>query len=200
MTVSSNATTKSVATYSYSVSGTARLRDSSAASCFASSTRLGLEQFLEVVQDRLPALLGDLLRLLGREVGLGDRQNGAAVALRERPGDLLIVLRTIRLAGRRAPMGVHEGRRRLEREDRALVLIGLALPFASVDERAPDPPVGLRVHAEEPPLDQLRCGQRVPDLIDRCIDRDRGTRPEIDHDVSFRIWPPCSDPSNVPSP
>src|SRR6266550_4563865 len=124
MTVSSNATTKSVATYSFSVSGTARHRDPSAESSLASSTKLRLEQFLEVVQDGVPALLGDLLRLLGREVGLGDRQNGAAVALRERPGDLLIVLRTIRLAGGRAPMGVHEPRRRLEREDRPLVLVG----------------------------------------------------------------------------
>src|SRR6476660_1884875 len=160
MTVSSNATTKSVATYSYSVSGTARLRDTSFASSFVSSTRLGLEQFLEVVQDRLPALLGDLLRLLGREVDLGDRQGGAAVALRERPRDLLIVLRAIRHARGRAPMGVYEGRRRLEREDRPPVLVGLALPFAAVDERAADLPVGLRVDPEEPPLDQLRCGQR----------------------------------------
>src|SRR6476659_1237243 len=200
MTVSSSATMKSVATYSYSGSGTSRHRDASFASSLASSTGLGLEQFLEVVQDRLPALLGDLLRLLGWEVGLGDRQNGAAVALLERPRDLLIVLRTIRLARGRAPMRVHEGRRRLEREDRPLVLVGLALPFASVDERAPDPPVGLRVHAEEPPLDQLRCGQRVPDLIDRRIDRDRGTRREIDHDASFRAWPPCSRPSKASFP
>src|SRR5580765_45214 len=127
MTVSSNATTKSVATYSYSVNGTARHRAASAASSFVSSTTLVLEQFLEVVQDRLPALLGHGLGFLRREVGLGDRQVGSAAPLRERPGDLLIVLGTIRHAGGRAPMGVHERRRRLERDDRPLVFVGLAL-------------------------------------------------------------------------
>src|SRR5512132_816642 len=143
MTVSSNATTKSVATYSYSVSGTARHLDTSAASSFVSSTALVLEQFLQVVQDRLPALLGHGLGFLRGEVGLGHRQDGSAIALRERPGDLLIVLRTIRHARGRAPMGVHEHRRRLERDDRPLVLVGLALPFASMDERAAHLPVGL---------------------------------------------------------
>src|SRR6478672_6106670 len=138
MTVSSSATTKSVATYSYSVSGTARHFDASAASSFVSSTALALEQFLEVVQDRLPTLLGHCLGFLRGEVSLDDRQVGSAVALRERPGDLLIVLGTIRHARGRAPMGVHERRRRLERDDRPLVFVGLALPFASVDERAAD--------------------------------------------------------------
>src|SRR6266704_2398675 len=167
MTVSSNATTKSFATYSFCVSGTARHRDTSFASSFSSSTSLRFEQVLEVGQGRFPALLGDRLRLLRGEVGLGDRQGGRTVTLGERPGDLLVVLRTIRHARGRAPMAVHEERRRLEPQDRPLVLVGLALPFASVHEWAADLPVRLRVDAEEPPLDQPGCGQRTPHLLDR---------------------------------
>jgi hypothetical protein len=61
------------------------------------STRLigSLEQLLEAVQGRLPTFLRDGLRFLGGKIRLSDRQVRGTFALRQFPGNLLVVLGAI---------------------------------------------------------------------------------------------------------
>src|SRR6185312_15462208 len=60
----------------------------------------------------------------------------------------------------------------IDRADFALVLIGLALPFARPGDRVADLPVGLERRAHHVALDEVRHGQRRPDFARRGLDID----------------------------
>jgi hypothetical protein len=64
----------------------------------AAGRSLCLEHRLQIAQGGLPTLLGECLRFLAGEVALRDRELRRRTVPRERPGDLLVVLRSVRLA------------------------------------------------------------------------------------------------------
>src|SRR6266511_150870 len=98
-----------------------------------------------------------------------------AVTVVERDRDDVVVLRGIRLAAGRAPVGVDELPLGLDIEDLAPVFVRLPLPLAFERDRASDLPVGLHVGAKLVLLDPLRVGEGPPDLgalgidVDGCL-------------------------------
>src|SRR5665811_714018 len=83
--------------------------------------------------DRRPSsgeVLGAVRHCLGGVVVLGKGQDGLAVLFRQFARDSVVVLRLVRTAAHRAPVGVLQKLLGLDLKNGALVHVGLALPFA----------------------------------------------------------------------
>lgn len=131
---------------------------------------------LQIPERHLPVLLGVVPRFLGVVVVIGQPHFGAANYLGKLPRDRVVVFGDVGLPGEWRPMRVLEDVSRLKPLDLALVLVRLAVPLAAKVDRTPDRPVGLDRRAEEPLLDRLQVGRRVPDGLGRGVNRRRRGR------------------------
>src|SRR6267142_1896037 len=148
-------------------------------------TTLLLEQLLQPRQHRRPVLLGLLLRLRRRVLVLRKGNCCAVAAAGELDRHRVVVLRSIRLAGERAEVAVAKHPLWLEREDHALVLVALSLPFALPDDRAAFLERRGHLRPEHVLLDLGRVHQRVPDSRRRRCDGRRSLR-DVVHGYGLR--------------
>src|SRR5262245_44412331 len=124
--------------------------------------------------------------VLVADVVLTQLEPGAAIGRDQPKRDGVVVLRHVRGAAERAPMRVGETLVRNHRDDLALVLERLALPFAADRDRAAFTPVGLDPGVEERLADQLGVRQTTPNRLGVGFDRDGAVRDELrGHDCSL---------------
>src|SRR5207253_2689974 len=104
-----------------------------------------LQQPLQAFQYSAPILLRVLARLLAGVVVLRQVNAGLSARRGERDGDGVAVPGRVRNAGQRAAVAVLQPPPRLDLQDRALVLVGLAFPLTLPGDRSALLEIGLSV-------------------------------------------------------
>src|SRR6188472_468236 len=154
----------------------------------------GLHRVLQAGEHLFPVALRVLRGLWARVVVLGERETCSSLSRTELVDEGVVVLGTVLFTAERAVVRQLETPAGLNGDDLPLVLVRLPVVFTPPHDRAARLPVGFDVRPEHVLLDQLRLGQRRPDIVGGSVDLGLGGCDVPAHGDLLVSWVPCDVP------